>query len=163
MRAFFLLFPLLMASASALAAAKTYQVTGTVVALTDSVITLEKNKETWEINRASAAKLPEGTKVGSTVTIHYSMAAAAFEDKTPAPPAPPPAVAEAKKPEAATPAAPAAPVAAPAKAVASAASAPAEKKPVAAPAKPKHKRAAHKAAASPKKPTPKKHPNHKKS
>lgn len=64
----------LLFTAPAFAASKTYQVTGPVTALDDSKITVQKGKENWEIARGSAA-VPEGVKVGSKVTVQYTMTA----------------------------------------------------------------------------------------
>ncbi len=77
---------LLLASTNAFAAsAKSYQVTGPVLALTDSTITVQKGTEKWELNRDSATKLPDSVKVGSKVTIYYTMTAGEVDDKSPAP------------------------------------------------------------------------------
>ncbi len=62
------------------ASAKSYQVTGPVVALTDSVITVMKGEEKWEIDRGSA-KVEGKLAVGSRVTVHYKMSAASIEVK----------------------------------------------------------------------------------
>ncbi len=63
------------AALPALAAApKTYQVTGPVLALTDTDITVQKGAEKWQIARG-AATLPADVKVGSKVTIQYTMTA----------------------------------------------------------------------------------------
>lgn len=55
-------------------AAKNYQVTGPVTELTDGKVTVQKGKETWEINRGSA-ELPADVKVGSKITVEYNMTA----------------------------------------------------------------------------------------
>lgn len=63
-------------------AAKTYQVTGMVVKLTDKTITVQKpNDEKWEIDRGDAAKVTGDLKVGSKVTIEYTMTATDIEVK----------------------------------------------------------------------------------
>ncbi|MFM9889401.1 MAG: hypothetical protein ACKVOE_01965 [Rickettsiales bacterium] len=72
-------------STAALAGGKTYQVTGPVLALTDSAITVQKGSEKWELARDGSTKLPETVKVGSKVTIQYSITAVSVEDKSPAP------------------------------------------------------------------------------
>src|SRR5688572_8612141 len=61
--------------------AKSYQVTGPVVALTDSVITVQKDDEKWEINRATASKPDGKLAVGDRVTVHYRMTADRIEIK----------------------------------------------------------------------------------
>ena len=66
---------------AAFAAEKTYQVTGPVLALTDSAITVQKGTEKWELARNANTKLPATVKVGSKVTIQYSMTAVSVEDK----------------------------------------------------------------------------------
>jgi RNase P/RNase MRP subunit p29 len=66
------------------AAPKTYQVTGPVVSLTDSVIVVQKGDEKWELSRANA-KVDGKLAVGSKVTIQYRMIAETIESKDPAP------------------------------------------------------------------------------
>jgi hypothetical protein len=61
--------------------AKTYQVTGPVVALTSSTITVEKNGENWEIARDASLKGDSALKVGDRVTVHYRMSATKIESK----------------------------------------------------------------------------------
>ena len=80
------------------AASKTYQVTGPVVALTDTTITVQKNNEKWEVARNSDTKTADGIKVGTKVKVYYSMTATRV-DIAPATPAKPatPAPAPAKK------------------------------------------------------------------
>lgn len=63
------------------ASAKKYQVTGKVLELTDSVITVEKGTEKWEINRDAQTKVTGDLKVGAKVTIEYRMTAATVEIK----------------------------------------------------------------------------------
>ncbi len=63
------------------AAAKSYQVTGPVVALTDTVITVQKGDEKWEIARTPGTKIDGKLAVGSRVTIHYKMSADSVEVK----------------------------------------------------------------------------------
>ncbi|MDP3069017.1 MAG: hypothetical protein Q8N18_01955 [Opitutaceae bacterium] len=66
------------------ASAKSYQVTGAVTALTDSVITVTKGDEKFEIDRTAATKVEGPLAVGARVTVHYRMAAASIEVKAPA-------------------------------------------------------------------------------
>lgn len=66
-------------SATAFAGAKSYQVTGPVLAVTDDVITVQKEKEKWEINY-DKTKMPP-VKVGDKVTIKYEMKATGVEVK----------------------------------------------------------------------------------
>ena len=88
------------------AAPKTYQVTGPVLEVKADTIVVEKGKEKWEIAKDAATKVTGDLKVGSKVTIEYTMKAVTVEVKD-----------GAKKPEPkkAEPATPAAPAKAPAK------------------------------------------------
>jgi hypothetical protein len=63
------------------AAAKTYQVTGPVLALTDDTITVQKGTDKWEIARDAATKVTGELKVGAKVTIEYRMTATSIEIK----------------------------------------------------------------------------------
>lgn len=78
-----LLLPLLLACALPAHAesAKTYQVTGPIVTLTDNVITVQKGDEKWEIARSAATKADGKLAVGTRVTIHYRMSADSIEVK----------------------------------------------------------------------------------
>ncbi|HYM60390.1 MAG TPA: hypothetical protein VEZ11_05810 [Thermoanaerobaculia bacterium] len=75
-------------AASALAAVKTYQVTGPVLELTKDSIVVQKGSEKWEIARDAATKVTGDLKVGSKVTIEYRMIAASIEVKPEKAPAP---------------------------------------------------------------------------
>ncbi len=68
--------PLAMAGSS-----KTYQVTGPVLALTDTSIVVQKGEEKWEIARDKDTKVQGDVKVGSKVTVQYRMHAATVEVK----------------------------------------------------------------------------------
>jgi hypothetical protein len=69
-------------AAVALAAGpKTYQVTGPVLEIKGDVIVVEKGKDKWEIARDAATKVTGELKVGSKVTIEYTMKAATVEVK----------------------------------------------------------------------------------
>ncbi len=75
---------------------KTYQVTGPVLEIKDDVITVQKGKEKWEIAKDAATKIKGDLKVGSKVTIEYTMKATVVEvkdtgKKVEAPPLKPPA------------------------------------------------------------------------
>ena len=63
-------------------AAKTYQVTGPILELSDSKIVVQKGIERWEISRDATTKGAEKLKVGDKVTIHYRMHAARVETKS---------------------------------------------------------------------------------
>ena len=62
-------------------ATKTYQVTGPVLEVTDSMIAVQKGKDRWEIARDASTKVTGDLKVGSKVTIEYRMSAASVEVK----------------------------------------------------------------------------------
>lgn len=62
--------------------AKTYQVTGPVLELTDKTIVVQKGSERWEIARDEKTRVDGDMKVGSKVTIHYRMTAVSVEAKT---------------------------------------------------------------------------------
>ena len=61
------------------AGAKTYQITGTVIAMTGSKITVEKGTEKWEIDLDPTIKATGDVKVGATVTVTYVMSATKVE------------------------------------------------------------------------------------
>jgi hypothetical protein len=72
----------LSASTAAFAAAKTYQVTGPVLEVTDTTITVEKGKEKWVLLRDASTKVTGGElKVGEKVTVTYTMTATDIEVK----------------------------------------------------------------------------------
>lgn len=60
---------------------KTYQVTGPVLEVTADVIAVQKGKDRWEIGRDAATKVTGDLKVGSKVTIEYTMKAVTVEVK----------------------------------------------------------------------------------
>lgn len=59
----------------------TYQVTGPVLEVTESKLVIQKGKEQWEIARTPATQVTGDLKVGSKVTIQYTMAAATIAVK----------------------------------------------------------------------------------
>jgi hypothetical protein len=63
------------------AADKTYQVTGPILEVTDTAITVQKGKEKWEIARTKDTKVTGELKVGAKVTIMYTMTATSIETK----------------------------------------------------------------------------------
>ena len=71
----------LLASSAAMAATKTYQVTGPVLEVNDSMIAVQKGKDRWEIARDASTKITGDLKVGSKVTIEYRMIAATVDVK----------------------------------------------------------------------------------
>jgi hypothetical protein len=52
-----------------------YQVTGPVLELTDTKIVVQKGDEKWELARTPDTKVTGALKVGSKVTISYTMTA----------------------------------------------------------------------------------------
>jgi len=63
------------------ASAKKYQVTGKVLDVIDTMITVEKGDEKWEIGRSAETKADGKVKVGDKVTIYYRMTADSIEVK----------------------------------------------------------------------------------
>src|SRR5215475_9211111 len=63
------------------AGGKTYQVTGPVLEVTDTMIAVQKGKDRWEITRDANTKVTGDLKVGEKVTITYTMAATEVEVK----------------------------------------------------------------------------------
>lgn len=68
-------------AAPALAATKTYQVTGPVLDVTDESVTVQKGKEKWEIARTPDTKVTGELKKGEKVKIEYRMTATSVEVK----------------------------------------------------------------------------------
>ena len=81
--AFSLLAAASLALSSAVLAAgeKTYQVTGPVLEVTDSMIAVQKGKDRWEIKRDASTKVTGDLKVGERVKITYTMTATDVEVK----------------------------------------------------------------------------------
>ncbi len=76
-----LFLALLLFASFSFAGTTTYQVTGPVLEVKDNSITVQKGKEKWEIARDKDTKITGDLKVGSKVTIHYTMKATAVEVK----------------------------------------------------------------------------------
>ena len=96
-------FALLGFIAPARAAGSTYQATGPVLEVTAAKIVIQKDKEKWEIARTADTKVTGELKVGSKVTVQYTMTAATIDVKPdkaakPEKPAAPPAM-PGKKPK----------------------------------------------------------------
>ncbi len=68
-------------SGLAQAGTKTYQVTGPVLEINDTMIAVQKGKDRWELARDASTKLNGDVKVGSKVTITYTMTAVEVEAK----------------------------------------------------------------------------------
>lgn len=71
----------LVASLAFAAGPKTYQVTGPVLELKNDLIVVQKGKDRWEIGRGAGTKVTGELKVGSKVTIEYTMTATTVEVK----------------------------------------------------------------------------------
>jgi hypothetical protein len=84
-----LLFAVAIAALPVVAAAapKTYQVTGPVLEVTDTLIVVQKGEDRWEIARDASTKVTGTLKVGAKVKIEYRMTAAAIEVKAETAPA----------------------------------------------------------------------------
>jgi hypothetical protein len=61
--------------------AKSYQVTGPVLEVTPTTITVQKGQERWEIGRGKETKVTGELKVGARVTVYYRMVAEEIEVK----------------------------------------------------------------------------------
>jgi len=72
-----LVMPVLVFAASV----KTYQVTGPVLEVTDTMIAVKKGADRWEIARDKDTKVTGDLKVGAKVTIEYLMTATKVEVK----------------------------------------------------------------------------------
>ncbi|HEX3421763.1 MAG TPA: hypothetical protein VHT01_11055 [Candidatus Udaeobacter sp.] len=68
-------------SSVAFAGAKTYDVTGPVLEVNDSMIVVQKGKDRWELDRDSNTKVNGDVKVGDKVHITYTMTAKDVEVK----------------------------------------------------------------------------------
>ena len=63
------------------AMARTYQVTGPVLEVTNDMIAVQKGKDRWEIARDASTKVTGELKVGAKVTVEYRMTATSIEVK----------------------------------------------------------------------------------
>ena len=72
---------LLVTSHGFAAGGKTYQVTGPVLEVTDTKITVQKGSEKWEVSVDPNTKKTGDIKVGSKVTVEYTMSATAVTAK----------------------------------------------------------------------------------
>ena len=71
----------LLSAMPAAAATKTYQVTGPVLEVNDTMIAVQKGKDRWEVARDAGTKVTGDLKVGSKVTIKYRMVATTVDVK----------------------------------------------------------------------------------
>jgi hypothetical protein len=72
---------LLVADVMQAADSKSYQVTGQVLEVTPTTITVQKGNEKWEISRNNGTKVTGDLKAGAKVTIYYAMVASEVEVK----------------------------------------------------------------------------------
>jgi hypothetical protein len=84
--AWMVIFVFLLSSLAFAAAVKTYQVTGPVLEVSDTMIAVQKGKDRWELARTPDTKVTGDLKVGSKVTIEYRMNATQVEVKDKAKP-----------------------------------------------------------------------------
>jgi hypothetical protein len=80
---FAIVFTVLLLGAPALHAAdaKGYQVTGPVLEVTDTTVTVQKGDDKWQIARDKSTKIDGQLKVGAKVTVYYKMIATDIEVK----------------------------------------------------------------------------------
>ncbi len=72
---------LALTSVATAAPSKTYQVTGPILEMNDTMVAVQKGKERWEIARNASTKADGAMKVGDKVTITYTMTATKVEVK----------------------------------------------------------------------------------
>jgi len=72
---------LALSSAAFAAGAKTYEVTGPVLEVNDSMIVVQKGKDRWEVNRDANTKVTGDVKVGDKAHVTYTMSATNIEVK----------------------------------------------------------------------------------
>ncbi len=72
---------LLVAAVAFAGSVKTYQVTGPVLEIKDTMIVVQKGKDKWEIAKDASTKIKGDLKVGAKVTIQYEMKATDIEVK----------------------------------------------------------------------------------
>lgn len=68
-------------SSVAFAGGKTYQVTGQVVKVSDSMVVIQNGTQKWEIARDTTSKVKGDLKKGSTATVTYTMHVTAVDVK----------------------------------------------------------------------------------
>ncbi len=72
---------ILFSSLAFAAGPKTYQVTGPILEIKGDMLIVQKGNDKWEIAKDAATKVTGDLKVGSKVTIEYTMTAATIEVK----------------------------------------------------------------------------------
>ena len=76
-----MVFILFFLASFAFAGSTAYQVTGPVLEVKDNSITVQKGTEKWEIARDKDTKVTGDLKVGSKVTVFYTMKATSVDVK----------------------------------------------------------------------------------
>ena len=71
----------LFAASTVFAAPRSYQVTGPVLEVKDDIVVVQKGKDKWEIAKDKDAKVTGDLKVGSKVTVTYTMKASTIDVK----------------------------------------------------------------------------------
>ncbi len=72
---------MLVAAVAFAGSVKTYQVTGPIQEIKDTMIVVQKGKDKWEIAKDANTKVKGDLKVGAKVTIQYEMKATDIEVK----------------------------------------------------------------------------------
>jgi len=72
---------IIVAAAAFAGSVKTYQVTGPVLEVKDTMIVVQKGKDKWEIAKDANTKVKGDLKVGAKVTMQYEMKATDIEVK----------------------------------------------------------------------------------
>ncbi len=72
---------LLLATLAFAGTAKSYQVTGPVLEVSDTMIVVQKGDDKWQLSRSADTKVTGDLKVGAKVTIQYKMIATDVEVK----------------------------------------------------------------------------------
>ena len=72
---------IIVAAAAFAGSVKTYQVTGPVLEIKDTMIVVQKGKDKWEIAKDANTKVKGDLKVGAKVTVQYEMKATDIEVK----------------------------------------------------------------------------------
>jgi hypothetical protein len=79
MRRIVLALALAAVAGGALAAEKTYQVTGPVLEVRDDAVVVQKGSEKWELARTPDTKVTGELKKGEKVTVKYKMTATSID------------------------------------------------------------------------------------
>ena len=63
------------------AGSRTYQVTGPILEMNDTMVAVQKGSERWELARDASTRANGNMKVGDKVTVTYTMTATRIESK----------------------------------------------------------------------------------